>query len=318
VRTSGSSPVQGASGRAQTRCGADDEIATIRPARRRDRRRARPAAAPNATSAPTPSMSSSSPRSAPPCSIPACWWPASRPSRCTPRPRRPAARRRARPPGPQAPGRPQRAQPADRPLPGRADRHARPAAPRRRDHRTPARHRAKTRQPRSPARRPRRGNRLRHGVEHFAGRVRAVIDQLDHTQRQALLRLLIDDVQVTGWHVKIKLRIPLDQPPGDDHPRARTPRPTPAPADSRTPQVSTEDRLRSLHVPERRQLPAQRPRPRPGPPPASRGLKPAREGQFSDAGSGSVFGCRWHPTRHYLQTTSDNFRSGACPAARSG
>ena len=38
-----------------------------------------------------------------------------------------------------------------------------------------------------------RGNRLRHGVEGFAARVAAVIDQLDPTQRQDLLRLLIED-----------------------------------------------------------------------------------------------------------------------------
>jgi len=92
-----------------------------------------------------------------------------------------------------------------------------------------------------------RGNRLRHGVEHFAGRVRAVIDELDHTQRQSLLRLLIEDVQVTGWHVKIRLRIPLDQPPETDNPRGRMPQPSPAPAGGDTPAVSTEDRLRSLH-----------------------------------------------------------------------
>jgi site-specific DNA recombinase len=92
-----------------------------------------------------------------------------------------------------------------------------------------------------------RGNRLRHGVEHFAGQVRAVIDELDHTQRQALLRLLIEDVQVTGWHVKIRLRIPLDEPPDGKDPRRRTPPPSPPPAGKDTPPVSTEDRLRSLH-----------------------------------------------------------------------
>ena len=97
-----------------------------------------------------------------------------------------------------------------------------------------------------------RGNRLRQGVQHFAGRVRAVIDELDHAQRQALLRLLIEDVQVTGWHVKIRLRIPLDEPPGDDHPRGRTPRPGPSGND--TPTVSTEDRLRSLHGQRVRQV----------------------------------------------------------------
>jgi hypothetical protein len=114
-----------------------------------------------------------------------------------------------------------------------------------------------------------RGNRLRHGVEHFAGRVRAVTDQLDHTQRQALLRLLIEDVQVTGWHIKIRLRIPLDQPPGNDHPRGRTPRPSPAPDGSATSPVSTEDSLRSLHVHERTQLPAQQ---------KTRARRPHREG----------------------------------------
>ncbi len=102
-----------------------------------------------------------------------------------------------------------------------------------------------------------RGNRLRYGVEHFADRVVAVIDELDHTQRQTLLRLLIEDVQVTGWHVTIRLRIPLDDPPGNDHRSSRTPRPSPAPSGSDTPPVSTEDRLRSLYRHERTQLPAQ-------------------------------------------------------------
>src|SRR6267154_4449564 len=83
-----------------------------------------------------------------------------------------------------------------------------------------------------------RGNRLRHGVEHFATRVAAVIDQLDPTQRQNLLRLLIEDVQVTGWHVKIRLRIPLDNPPDGDHTHRRTPQPGPTPTSSDTPPVS--------------------------------------------------------------------------------
>ncbi len=100
-----------------------------------------------------------------------------------------------------------------------------------------------------------RGNRLRHSVEHFAARVAAVIDQLDHTQRQELLRLLIEDVQVTGWHVKIRLRIPLDNPPDGDPAHHQTPSPRPAPASSSTPPVSTEDRLRSLHGHRRRFLP---------------------------------------------------------------
>ena len=102
-----------------------------------------------------------------------------------------------------------------------------------------------------------RGNRLRRGVEHFAARVAAVIDQLNPAQRKELLRLLIEDVQVTGWHVKIRLRIPLDDSPDGDHPRRRTPSPRPAPASSGTAPMSTQDRLRSLHVHERAQLPAQ-------------------------------------------------------------
>jgi site-specific DNA recombinase len=103
-----------------------------------------------------------------------------------------------------------------------------------------------------------RGNRLRHGVEHFAARVAAVIDQLDPAQRQKLLRLLIEDVQVTGWHVQIRLRIPLDDPPGSDQTHRRTSPPGSAPANSNPSPVSTEDRLRSLHVDQGRLTPARR------------------------------------------------------------
>ena len=100
-----------------------------------------------------------------------------------------------------------------------------------------------------------RGNRLRRGVEGFAARVTAVAGQLNPAQRQNLLRLLIEDVQVTGWHVKIRLRIPLDDPPHDDHTRRRTPPPGPGRATSGAPPVSTQDGLRSLHGHGRTQLP---------------------------------------------------------------
>jgi site-specific DNA recombinase len=90
-----------------------------------------------------------------------------------------------------------------------------------------------------------KGNQLRRGVEHFAARVRAVIDHLDHGQKQQLLRLLIENVQVTGWHVKIQLRIALPGPPGDSRPGTNPAQPDPA--GRNTPQVSTEDGLRSLH-----------------------------------------------------------------------
>ena len=93
-----------------------------------------------------------------------------------------------------------------------------------------------------------RGNRLRRSVEGFAARVAAVIDQLNPAQRQDLLRLLIEDVQVTGWHIQIRLRIPLDDPPDGGPPHGPGPQPSPAHPDSTTTPVSTEDRLRSLHV----------------------------------------------------------------------
>ena len=92
-----------------------------------------------------------------------------------------------------------------------------------------------------------RGNRLRQGIKSFAARVAAIIDQLDPAQRQDLLRLIIEDVQVTGWHIQIRLRIPLDNPPDGSHPHHPEPPPRPASPDATTTPVSTEDRLRSLH-----------------------------------------------------------------------
>ena len=61
-----------------------------------------------------------------------------------------------------------------------------------------------------------------------------MIDHLDPEQKQKLLRLLIEEVRVTGWNVQIQLRIPLDaesqdQPPPNDQPH-----------------VSSQDRLRSI------------------------------------------------------------------------
>jgi len=77
-------------------------------------------------------------------------------------------------------------------------------------------------------------NRLRDRVEGFARRVQATIDRLDFAQRQKLLRLVIDEVRVSGWLVEIRFRIPLDNPP--EPPNTR---------------VSTKNRLRSLHRDER-------------------------------------------------------------------
>ena len=81
-------------------------------------------------------------------------------------------------------------------------------------------------------------NRLRDRVEDFASKVRATIDRLDFDQRQKLLGLIIDEIRVAGWTVEIRFRIPLDSPPGPPDERA-----------------SSKDRVRSLHVDERRKLP---------------------------------------------------------------
>jgi site-specific DNA recombinase len=96
-------------------------------------------------------------------------------------------------------------------------------------------------------------NQLRRGVEHFAARIRAVIDDLDHTQKQQLLRLLIENVQVTGWHVKIQLRIPLPEPPAGGPARSKPRKPQP---DTGAEPASSKDSLRSLHGSEGVHLPA--------------------------------------------------------------
>ena len=98
-----------------------------------------------------------------------------------------------------------------------------------------------------------RDNQLRRRVHDFAARIHAVIDTLDDTQKQQLLRLLIEDVRVTGWHVQIRLRIALDPPPPppDRGPTGPTGQPSPHPRP-----VSTQDRLRSVSGRRRRVLPA--------------------------------------------------------------
>ena len=68
-----------------------------------------------------------------------------------------------------------------------------------------------------------------------------MIDTLDFTQKQTLLRLIVEEVHVTGWHVQIRLRIPLD-----DNPDSPPQPPNPDPDPDRPGPVSTKDRLRSL------------------------------------------------------------------------
>jgi hypothetical protein len=102
-----------------------------------------------------------------------------------------------------------------------------------------------------------RHNQLRSRVHDFATRVHAVIDTLDDTQKQQLLRLLIEDVRVTGWHVQIRLRIALDPPPSEPpHPTGPT-TPTGKPSPHLRP-VSTQGSLRSVGDTQRLELPTQR------------------------------------------------------------
>jgi hypothetical protein len=60
---------------------------------------------------------------------------------------------------------------------------------------------------------------------------------VDYQRRQQLLRLVLEDVTVTGWNVHIRLRIPLDKPPNGDDPQ-------PSWRSHRKP--SSEEHLRSL------------------------------------------------------------------------
>ena len=86
-------------------------------------------------------------------------------------------------------------------------------------------------------------NLLRRRIAGFAHRVRGGLDELGFDQRQKLVRLMVEEVRVAGYHVDIRLRIPLDEPPDDGPPDALAPQPT-----GRARLVSTNDRLRSLDV----------------------------------------------------------------------
>ena len=85
-------------------------------------------------------------------------------------------------------------------------------------------------------------NRLTRRVASFAGRIQHSIDSLDFERRQRLVRLLVEQVRVTGPDVQIHVRIPLDDPPPDG---ISGPHPD-QPPDDAPPQVSSLVRLRSL------------------------------------------------------------------------
>jgi hypothetical protein len=86
-----------------------------------------------------------------------------------------------------------------------------------------------------------KNNRLQQRVGAFAERVLAALHGLDFPQRQQLLRLVVEEVRVSGWNVEIRLRIPLDDHPNGD------PAGSPPPPGPRHPRpTSSNDRLRSL------------------------------------------------------------------------
>ena len=58
-------------------------------------------------------------------------------------------------------------------------------------------------------------NRLRQRLDDFAARATDGLDRLDVDGRQRLLRLVVEQVRVTGWQVEIRLRIPLPDMPRD-------------------------------------------------------------------------------------------------------
>ncbi|MGH2721081.1 MAG: recombinase family protein [Actinomycetota bacterium] len=92
-------------------------------------------------------------------------------------------------------------------------------------------------------------NRLRRRIGGFAEKVIAAMDWLDFTQRQKLLRLVVEEVRVSGWDVEIRLRIPLDEGPPD------TPPPSSPDRDGGPKPMSSNDRLRSLGEHRRGVLP---------------------------------------------------------------
>jgi site-specific DNA recombinase len=105
-----------------------------------------------------------------------------------------------------------------------------------------------------------KNNRLRQRVGAFAERVLAALDGLDFPQRQQLLRLVVEEVRVSGWNVEIRLRIPLDDHPNGDPPRSPSP---PGPSGPR--RASSNDSLRSFGEHQRQELPDAPPRRRLGP-----------------------------------------------------
>jgi len=93
-------------------------------------------------------------------------------------------------------------------------------------------------------------NRLRCQLTGFSERIAASIDDLDFEGRRRLLRLVVENVSVSGWRVELQLKIPLShEPPADaDPPDHGPPGPDkPKPGPIRPGPPSSDVRLRSVH-----------------------------------------------------------------------
>ena len=166
-----------------------------------------------AACAPTPWTSSSSARSGPRWHRPRSCWPANGPSPPRPCPRRRAPRRRAGPAraSPRQHRR-RRRRVADLYRPGSSTPTSSPGGPTRSssDGAAASRRESLLAQRQEPT----VDNRLRRRIDSFADRATAAIDGLDFAQRQRLVRLLVEHVDVRLRALDVQLRIPLDDPEG--------------------------------------------------------------------------------------------------------
>ncbi len=163
-------------------------------------------------------------------------------------------------------------------------------------------------------------NRLTERISQFAERALAGLDALDFEGRQQLLRLVLEDVRVQGWHVELRLRLPLDDnPPADTtttltsmpRKRGRSRR-----GSTRTKEgVSSNDGLRSIgqhlralsQLPLRRRLPGRARRPtcrRRNPRPRRRATRVGRRGNPPPA----AHRASRHPHRPSRSGMSDDLR----------
>jgi hypothetical protein len=97
-------------------------------------------------------------------------------------------------------------------------------------------------------------NQLRKRIANFAARVTDSIEHLDFDHRQRLLRLVVEEVRVTGWQVEVCLRVPLDDKapdgasPPSRKPKSPAPRPRSQHQSGQADQLSSHDGLRSTHL----------------------------------------------------------------------